>query len=62
MIPETTGDKVINYQHTKSGTSAYANYRAALRGRSKVESFNKLSSAERIKLLKMPASMRKRAN
>lgn len=39
----TTGTKVINYQITKSGTSVYANYRAALRGRSKAEFFSKLS-------------------
>lgn len=43
MIPNTTGGKVINYQMTKSGTSVYANYRAALRGRSKAEFFSKLS-------------------
>jgi len=42
-IPFTTGTKVINYQITKSGTSVYANYRAALRGRSKAEFFSKLS-------------------
>ena len=43
MIPESTRGKVINYQLTKSGTSVYANYRAALRGRSKAEFFSKLS-------------------
>ncbi|MDZ4204492.1 MAG: four helix bundle protein [Bacteroidales bacterium] len=43
MIPETTCGKVINYQLTKSGTSVYANFRAALRGRSKAEFFSKLS-------------------
>ena len=43
MIPGTTGGKVINYQITKSGTSVYANFRAALRGRSKAEFFSKLS-------------------
>lgn len=43
MIPETTRGKVINYQLTKSGTSAYANFRAAMRGRSKAEFFSKLS-------------------
>ncbi len=42
-IPETTRGKVINYQLTKSGTSAYANFRAAMRGRSKAEFFSKLS-------------------
>ncbi|MCK9210167.1 MAG: four helix bundle protein [Ignavibacteriaceae bacterium] len=43
IIPETTRGKVINYQLTKSGTSVYANYRSALRGRSKAEFFSKLS-------------------
>ena len=43
MIPETTRGKVINYQLTKSGTSAYANFRAAMRGRSKADFFSKLS-------------------
>jgi len=43
MIPNTTQGKVLNYQLTKSGTSMYANYRAALRGRSKKEFFSKLS-------------------
>ena len=43
MIPETTRGKVINYQLTKSGTSAYANFRAAIRSRSKAEFFSKLS-------------------
>ena len=42
-IPKTTKGNVINYQITKSGTSVYANYRAALRGRSKAEFFAKLS-------------------
>lgn len=41
-IPETTRGRVINYQITKSGTSVYANYRAALRARSKAEFFSKL--------------------
>ena len=43
MLPDTTRSRVINYQITKSGTSVYANYRAALRGRSKAEFFSKLS-------------------
>ena len=43
MLPETTMGKVINYQITKSGTSVYANYRAALRGRSKAEFHSKIS-------------------
>lgn len=41
-IPETTRGRVINYQLTKSGTSLYANYRAALRARSKAEFYSKL--------------------
>ena len=43
MLGNTTRGKVVNYQITKSGTSVYANYRAALRGRSKAEFFSKLS-------------------
>jgi len=43
MLDKTTRGKVVNYQITKSGTSVYANYRAALRGRSKAEFFSKLS-------------------
>ena len=43
MLPNTKRANVINYQITKSGTSSYANYRAALRGRSKAEFFSKLS-------------------
>ena len=42
-FPKTTKANIINYQLTKSGTSMYANYRAALRGRSKPEFFSKLS-------------------
>lgn len=41
-IPESTPGRVINYQLTKSGTSLYANYRAALRARSKAEFYSKL--------------------
>lgn len=41
-LPLTTRAKVINYQVTKSGSSMYANYRAALRARSKAEFFSKL--------------------
>lgn len=44
-MPKSTRGNVINYQLTKSGTSMYANYRAALRGRSKAEFFSKLSIA-----------------
>ena len=43
LLPNTTKGKVVNYQITKSGTSVYANYRAALRGRSKAEFYSKLS-------------------
>ncbi|NJO89375.1 MAG: four helix bundle protein [Chloroflexia bacterium] len=43
QIPKTNKGNVINYQLTKSGTSTYANYRAALRARSKTEFFSKLS-------------------
>jgi len=42
-MPDTPRARVINYQLVKSGTSVYANYRAALRGRSKAEFFSKLS-------------------
>ncbi len=42
-IPTTTKGKIINHQITKSGTSMYANYRAALRARSKAEFYSKLS-------------------
>lgn len=42
-LEKNTASKVINYQITKSGTSTYANYRAALRARSKAEFFSKLS-------------------
>lgn len=41
-LPNNTKAKVVNYQITKSGTSMYANYRAALRGRSKKEFYSKL--------------------
>ncbi len=42
-FPGSTRAKVVNYQLTKSGTSVYANYRAALRARSKREFFSKMS-------------------
>lgn len=42
MFSKSTKANVINYQITKSGTSMYANYRAALRGRSKAEFYSKL--------------------
>ena len=43
QLPDHTRGRTVNYQITKSGTSMYANYRAALRGRSKREFFSKLS-------------------
>lgn len=43
ILENNTASRVINYQITKSGTSVYANYRAALRARSKAEFFSKLS-------------------
>jgi four helix bundle protein len=42
ILPKTPRANILNNQLTKSGTSAYANYRAALRGRSKKEFFSKL--------------------
>lgn len=42
-LDKDTASRVINYQLTKSGTSVYANYRVALRARSKAEFFSKLS-------------------
>lgn len=42
-LPNTTPSRVLGYQLMKSGTSTYANYRAALRARSKAEFYNKLS-------------------
>lgn len=41
--PDNPRSRILNYQLTKAGTSAYANYRSALRGRSKAEFFSKLS-------------------
>ena len=43
MLPDSQRGKIINNQLTRSGSSTYANYRAALRGRSKAEFFAKLS-------------------
>ncbi len=45
MLPSSAGGNVIGYQLTKAGTSVYANYRAALRGRSKAEFYSKVSVA-----------------
>jgi four helix bundle protein len=42
-LSDSPRSHVLNYQLTKAGTSAYANFRAALRGRSKAEFFSKLS-------------------
>ena len=42
-IPNSERGRILNRQITRSGTSTYANYRAALRGRSKAEFFAKLS-------------------
>lgn len=42
-LPKTERARILNRQITRSGTSTYANYRAALRGRSKAEFFAKLS-------------------
>ncbi|WP_167617985.1 four helix bundle protein [Maribellus sediminis] len=43
MLPKSERGRILNNQLTRSGTSTYANYRAALRGRSKAEFFSKLS-------------------
>ncbi|WP_163324389.1 four helix bundle protein [Draconibacterium mangrovi] len=43
MLPSSERGRVLNKQLIRSGTSVYANYRAALRGRSKAEFFSKLS-------------------
>jgi four helix bundle protein len=43
MLPKTERGRILNNQITRSGTSTYANYRAALRGRSRAEFFSKLS-------------------
>lgn len=43
LFPNSQGGRMLNNQLTRSGSSIYANYRAALRGRSKKEFFSKLS-------------------
>lgn len=43
MFPNSNRGRILNNQLTRSGTSTYANYRAALRGRSQKEFFAKLS-------------------
>ncbi|PTN09615.1 four helix bundle protein [Mangrovibacterium marinum] len=45
MFPNSNRGRILNNQLTRSGSSMYANYRAALRGRSKAEFFAKLSIA-----------------
>jgi four helix bundle protein len=45
MFPKSERGRILNNQVTRSGSSTYANYRAALRGRSKKEFFTKLSIA-----------------
>lgn len=45
LYPKTSRGKILNNQVTRSGSSTYANYRSALRGRSKKEFFAKLSIA-----------------
>ena len=42
-LPKTSESKTIGNQLLRSGTSTYANYRAALRGRSRAEFYSKLS-------------------
>ncbi|WP_346864384.1 four helix bundle protein [uncultured Draconibacterium sp.] len=42
-LPNSERAHILNRQITRSGTSTYANYRAALRARSKAEFFAKLS-------------------
>lgn len=42
-LPKSERARILNRQITRSGTSTYANYRAALRARSKAEFFAKLS-------------------
>jgi len=43
LLSKSERGRIINNQLTRSGTSTYSNYRAALRGRSKAEFFSKLS-------------------
>lgn len=42
-LPKPERARILNHQITRSGSSTYANFRAALRGRSKAEFFSKLS-------------------
>lgn len=44
-FPKSERGRIVNNQLTRSGSSTYANYRVALRGRSKKEFFAKLSIA-----------------
>ncbi len=43
MFPRSERARIVNNQLTRAGSSTYANYRSALRGRSKREFFSKLS-------------------
>jgi four helix bundle protein len=43
MFPKSERGRILNNQVTRSGSSMYANYRAALRSRSGKEFFSKLS-------------------
>lgn len=45
ILPKSERASILNRQITRSGTSTYAYYRAALRGRSKAEFFTKLNRA-----------------
>jgi four helix bundle protein len=45
MFPKSERGRILNNQVTRSGSSMYANYRAALRSRSGKEFFSKLSIA-----------------
>jgi hypothetical protein len=60
LFSTTKRANVLNYQMTKSGTSVYANYRAALRARSKAEFFSKLNVI--VEIIKILASMRRELN
>ena len=42
-LPRTTGGQVVARQVTRSGTSVAANYRAALRGKSRADFINKIT-------------------
>ena len=46
-LPHTQETNIIKNQMLRSGSSVYANYRAACRARSKAEFFSKLSIVEK---------------